>query len=144
MPESKTAKIYKIYSDNCDKVYVGATGRESLSQRLSEHRSRSRKVDYRCKSAEVIRSGDAKIALLEKCSYNNKGELHERELYYIKLLNVVNKNLPCPTMEERKERNRIINTTRVECECGSVIAKSYRKRHQETKKHMKWIANNKR
>jgi hypothetical protein len=79
-------KIYKIVSDQTDKVYIGSTAEKTLSLRMSKHRS-----DYKgyCNGSRPYRTSfqllvfdDAQIILVEKFSCNSKDELHAREEYW--------------------------------------------------------------
>ncbi len=93
-------KIYKIVSSQTNKVYVGATCKRQLCERMAEHRlhykqfiSGKRKTMYTSK--ELLQYGDAEIVLLENCHCNTKDELNAREQHYVNTLpNVVNKNNP--------------------------------------------------
>lgn len=107
----KNGKIYKIESHLGDKVYIGSTTKKYLSQRFSQHRS-----GYsRWKSGDKISHLTAfdmfdeyglehcDIVLVENFSCNSKDELHAREAYHIKLMNCVNKNIPCRSVKEWRE-----------------------------------------
>jgi hypothetical protein len=49
---------------------------------------------------EIMAFGDSYIELLEMFSCNNRNELHQREGYYIRSLNCVNKVVPCRTKKQ--------------------------------------------
>jgi len=90
MSENKyeKGKIYKIVSDQTEKIYIGSTC-NTLSARLSGHRN-----DYKSylqqkqrytTSFELIKLGDAKIILIEKYPCNDKDELRQREEHWRQL-----------------------------------------------------------
>jgi hypothetical protein len=73
---------------------------------------------------EILAFGDSYIELLEMFSCNNRNELHQREGYYIRSLNCVNKVVPCRTkkqyridnkdkISERKKQYRIDNKDKI-------------------------------
>ena len=92
------AKIYKIWSTQGDKIYVGATCKEYLSQRMVAHRG-----DYnKWKSGkhgkissfilfEEYGLENCFIELLEAKECNSKDELLQLEGKYIRELECVNK-----------------------------------------------------
>ena len=87
-------QYYKITSPNTDRVYVGATTRDYLPQRLCEHVYNVGKENRsRMTSEEVIRAGDAKIELIEKTEYVSKELKRKREEELIAEHNCVNKLL---------------------------------------------------
>jgi hypothetical protein len=92
MSNYQLGKIYKITSDQTDKIYVGSTTRVRLSERMSEHRRDSIKENRAGKnvsSKEIMKYGDAKIILIETYPCNSKDELNAREQYYIELYKTV-------------------------------------------------------
>ncbi len=87
-------KIYKIVSNQTDKVYYGSTC-SPLFKRLYQH-----KVNYKsyqngkyCNttSFEIVKYDDCEIILVEKFPCESKEELYARERYYIENNNCVNK-----------------------------------------------------
>lgn len=103
MPNYQNGKIYKIYSYENDDVYYGSTC-EELSQRMARHRSclKSYKKDYKhyMTSFKILEFESAKIELVENYSCNSKEELLQREGYYIKTYDCVNKNIAGRTKKE--------------------------------------------
>jgi hypothetical protein len=80
-------KIYKIKSQNTDKIYIGSTCEPALSRRLAQHCN-----DYRnwkngkhsyVSSFEILEAGDYDIILLEAVPCDSKDALHARENWYI-------------------------------------------------------------
>lgn len=97
-----TVNIYKITSSFTDKVYIGQT-KQTLRKRFTDHKWQD------CSSKELLKFCDAKIELLEECSYETR---KERELHYINLYGdlAVNKVKPTRTKKEWYEDNKeVIN-----------------------------------
>ena len=97
--------IYKIYSDNCKEIYIGSTRQKYLSSRWASHNHKYKehlenRYNY-VSSFEIIKHGDAKIALLEIYYFNDRKELFQREGYY---------------------QNELNNQTNVQVVCNRLIA----------------------
>lgn len=82
MPAYQQGKIYKIISDQTEKIYIGSTTKKLLCQRMANHRDKARKKTH-CTSKEIIDYGDAKIILIELFPCASLDELHAREQYHI-------------------------------------------------------------
>jgi hypothetical protein len=82
-------KIYKIVSPHTDKIYIGSTTKQYLSQRLAKHKSNfnnwQRDKGEKIYSFELIELGDVEIILLESYPCNSKDELTSRERYWYDL-----------------------------------------------------------
>ncbi len=124
MSKYQNSKIYKIYSDLGDKVYIGCTTKQYLSQRMAKH-----KYDYTYYKKKREESGFAfvtsyiifdeygvnncKIELLEVYPCNSIDEIRKREAHYIKTIpNINNYHNWTPERTEehkmkRKERKRL-------------------------------------
>ena len=101
----KNGKIYKIVSDNANKIYIGSTT-QKLCKRIGEHRSNYKhfqegKTNF-VTSLEIIKLGNYCIVLIENFPCDNKEQLHARERYYIEL----NKNI-CVNNYRREQINNI-------------------------------------
>lgn len=113
-------KIYKIVSNQTDKVYVGSTTKKYLSQRIDEHRSRfrawKRNTYHYVTSFDIIQYDDAEIILIENAECKSKDELHARERHWIDQLDCVNKNIPGRGRKEyikeycKKNREKLCQT----------------------------------
>lgn len=161
-----TAKIYKIVSDQTEKVYIGSTTKKYLKQRLSGH-----KADYKrwqngkkdnITSFEIIKYDDCHIVLIENFPCNDINELRSRERYWIENTeNCVNKHIPGRTKQEYKKKYREENKEKIqqlnkqyreqnkekinkecECECGSKYIFRNKTRHFKSKKHQEFITKN--
>jgi hypothetical protein len=112
-------KIYKIVSDNTNKIYIGSTCNE-LYKRLSGHKrdliSYNKGQRRYVTSFELLKYDDAQIILIENYSCKDKNELRARERYYYDL----NKDIVCnkykPIYHENEEND---------------IAKKYREENKE-------------
>ena len=82
MPNYQLGKIYKIISDQTEKIYIGSTTKKYLSDRMSQHRW-DYKIGKNKSSKKIIRYDDAKIILIEKYPCGSIEELHAREQYWI-------------------------------------------------------------
>jgi hypothetical protein len=156
--------IYKIHSDNGDKVYIGSTRKKYLCARWSDHRSKYRTGKGRhCASYDLFNEygmDNCKIQLLEEC---DEGLRYERERHWItetpNCINIVkNTNL---TKEEKKAyhtewrkkwmeekvdeykekshksylKQKPMMSVKVMCECGIEYTQAHYKRHIETIRH---------
>ena len=109
MSRYQKGKIYKIVSENTDKVYYGSTC-NTLSKRLSKHKSNYKSYlngkGSLTTSFNVIEHGNAKIYLVEEFPCNNKMELLKRERYHIEQNECVNKLIPSRSKKECDRDNR--------------------------------------
>jgi len=144
----KNGKIYRAVSSN-NKQYIGSTT-QTLTKRLSTH-----KKDYkrwvagtkRCGSIRELYNDESevKIFLIEDYPCERKEQLEARERYWIENIEggCVNKYIPTRSITEyaplAKERDRERGKILKECECGSQVRQYSIKRHQTSKKHIKWI-----
>ena len=101
MNRYQNSKIYKIYSDLGDKVYIGCTTKQYLSQRMAKH-----KYDYTYYKKKREDTGFAfvysylmfdeygvdncKIELLESYPCNSIDEIRKREAHYIQTVPNIN------------------------------------------------------
>lgn len=108
-------KIYKIESHLGDKVYVGSTTKEYLSQRMASHRKsynqwkQGKTFTKKTTSFELFDeygSENCIITLIELCPCKCKDELSAYEAYYIRTLKSVNKCIPLRSKQEYNEENK--------------------------------------
>lgn len=123
MPNYENGRIYKLVSDETDKVYVGSCT-VRLSSRFSFHRTATKN---KCMSKEIVMYDDVRCVLVENYPCKTKEELHAREYYWIKKLkeegaNVINKSMPT---RSKKEYDRDNPDKKKACE------KRYREKHKE-------------
>src|SRR5438445_9219955 len=101
----QNGKIYKIVSEQTDKVYIGSTI-DPLTTRLTCHKSgykrwKNEKRGFTA-SFDIVKYGDAKIMLLESYPCRNKDELREQEQVWLdKTPNYVNQ-------QKAHSRNKIV------------------------------------
>ena len=159
MVNYQNGKIYKIESYEGNKIYIGATTKQYLSQRFVKHRS-----DYNYwKSGNMSVSKlnsfnlfdeygleNCFITLIESFPCKSKDELYARESYYIKSIVCVNKTVPTRTKKEYYNDNSgkiktkaleryYDNNFKITCDCGSVVTNCKKTRHYKTKKHQEYL-----
>lgn len=103
-------KIYKLVSNHTDKIYVGSTCKEYLSQRLAKHKNNYKEWIKNEKkyisSFELFELGDVEIVLLESVNCETKDELFKKEREYIeKYKDIIVNNIlrPITTKEDKIE-----------------------------------------
>ena len=155
------SKVYKIWSPQGNKIYIGSTTKQYLSQRIDKHRECYRQ--WKKTSLRFITSfsifdeygvNNCFIELLEAKECNSKDELRKIEGKYIRELECVNKIVAGRTRKEHYEANRdyIIDygnkyrdknkellSEKCKCECGSKYRFSNKSYHFKTIKHCKYI-----
>ena len=101
MTNYQNTKIYKIESHLGDKIYIGSTAKEYLSQRFQQHKSSYKRwkngLGSKITSYEIFDLygiDNCSIVLLEANPCNSKDELNARESFYIRNMNCVNKVIP--------------------------------------------------
>lgn len=110
MSDYNNTKIYKIYSHLGPQIYIGATTKLYLSQRMSKHRS-----DYKVWKRDNKRShissyilfelygvDNCVIELIEAKACKSKDELSQLEGHYVRTLECVNRYRPAVTVAETK------------------------------------------
>lgn len=101
--------IYKIISDNCEKVYIGIT-KKDIEKRLKEHVccyelfNTNKKYNFTT-SFNIIKHGNYKIELIESFIPKDNQDKKEREAYYIKSHNSVNIRIENRTQKEWTAQN---------------------------------------
>jgi hypothetical protein len=107
MTNYQKTKIYKIESHLGDKIYVGSTAKEYLSQRFQQHKNDYKK--WKETKLKKITSFDifeeygvenCNIVLIEEYPCTSKDSKNAREGHYIKTLNCVNKRIEGRTREQ--------------------------------------------
>jgi len=129
MVNYQNGKIYKIESHIGNKIYIGSTTKQYLSQRMDKHRSNYKywQANKKCflTSFNVFEEygvENCNIILIESFPCNSKDELLAREAHFIKTLNCENKVVPQQTASEYYENNK---------EKMNSISKKYYSEHQE-------------
>ena len=107
------SKVYKIWSTQGDKIYVGSTNKQYLSQRMDKHRSDYKRwKDGKCRSITSFKLFDEYglencfIELIEAKECNSKDELLQLEGKYIRELECVNRFITGRTTKEWREDNK--------------------------------------
>ena len=100
--------IYKISSQNSNQCYIGIT-KKDIEKRLKEHVAcyelfKNEKTSF-ITSFEIIKNGDYKIELIESFIPKTTQEKKDKEAYYIKTNNSVNKRIENRTQAEWTAQN---------------------------------------
>ena len=199
-------KIYKIYSQSFEKVYIGSTTKLLLERFLNHKRDYKQytKGKYHfVTSFHILQYDDANIELIEEVHFEDKTDLIRRERYHIENSDCVNKRVEGRTKKEYHEQNRektleymkeyyqenkekiseqqkeykqanrerILEQAKqyhqqnrerisekdkkyydqnkeriserrkekINCSCGSVVRKQHIRRHETSKKHLKYL-----
>ena len=147
MVNYKNGKIYKIVSDQTEKVYIGSTT-QPLYKRFYSHKERYERYlvnkHHYVTSFDIIQFNDAKAILLEHYPCETKEELEAREYEIMKQHdnNKVNKIHPTRTRQEYNELNKekiayqkkISNAKLYEANKDIMLAK--KKQYYETNKEI--------
>ena len=113
MVNYSNSKVYKIWSTQGDKIYVGSTTKQYLSQRMDSHRSKYK--SYKENKYHFITSflifeeyelDNCYIELLEAKECRSKDELIQLEGKFIRELNCVNKRVEGRTKQEYYQDNK--------------------------------------
>lgn len=108
----QNGKIYKLISNQTNKVYVGSTCTPRLSTRIAGHRNsyikwKNNKGRY-VTSFELLKYDDCKIVLIENFPCQTKDELRAKEQHWItKTKNTVNKRRAHRTKKDISEDAKI-------------------------------------
>ena len=107
------SKVYKIWSPNGDKIYVGSTTKQYLSQRMTAHRKDYNlwKIGKCCLTTSYLLFDEygldnCFIELLEAKTFTSKDELSQLEGKYIRELKCVNKHIIGRDKKEYYEDNK--------------------------------------
>ena len=125
-------KIYKIESHLGDKIYVGSTAKEYLSQRFQQHKVQYKRwkngVGVKYTSFELFDEYGLEycsIVLIEACLCNSKDEKNAKEGHYIKTLDCVNKVVVGRTREETQKAYH-------QSDKGKIVKKEAAKKYQQS------------
>jgi len=101
----QTGKIYKIVSQNTDKIYIGSTI-QALDLRMKQHYhsvKTNQNGNARKMTSQEVLDSSSSIVLIENFPCNSKSELETRERYWIEqnLDCCVNEKVPTCSAKER-------------------------------------------
>jgi hypothetical protein len=129
MPNYQKGKVYRLYSFETDDEYFGSTI-EPLCERFAKHRYNYKKYKngeyHYCTAFEILKYDSVKIELVEIYPCNSKEELLQREGFYIRNNNCVNKCVAGRTAKEYRE----VHKEKMK-EYQKEYQKEYRKRKKE-------------
>ena len=127
-----TGFIYMIKNDE-GQIYIGATQRKKLSQRMAENRYNKLKENRSNFSSSIVLDGtNPKIIEVDSFENLTKAELSQLERHYI-----VDIYPDCVNKIKPKEINQYYH-----CDCGSIIVQKSKSRHMRSKKHINHINHN--
>jgi hypothetical protein len=158
--------IYKLVCNdlNIKECYIGHT--TNWKQRKSNHKQSVENIthkEYNLKKSKFIRENGGwsnwSMIQIELYPCNNKQEAGARERYWFELLGAkLNTNFPSRSQKEydechkeakrnydiiyrqqTMEKYKIRNSTKYECECGSLSTISNKMRHLKSLKHCQYI-----
>tara|TARA_R110002126_G_C10133603_1_gene469804 strand:+ start:77 stop:556 length:480 start_codon:yes stop_codon:yes gene_type:complete len=156
MLKYQKGKIYKIISNNTDKVYYGSTV-SLLCRRKAQHNYDFKNNLNFLSCREIINNEHWDLVLVEDYPCEKKEQLLMRERYYIENNDCINKTNPIISKEERKiyenkynKKNREKQKAKqhiyypkrnekITCECGSVISRTHKSRHLKSLKHNDYL-----
>jgi hypothetical protein len=106
MPDYSNGKVYKLVSNQTDKVYIGCTT-QPLCERKAGHKANFKLYQlgryHYVTSFDLVKLDDVDIVLLENVKCQNKEELHARQRFWIESTECVNKIIPSRKMKEYRE-----------------------------------------
>ena len=102
-------KVYKIYSQKSNEVYIGSTTK-LLLQRFLQHKKNYKSYNkgkyHFVTSFHILEYDDANIELIEEVQFDDKKELIKRERFHIEQNDCVNKRVEGRTRKEYREDNK--------------------------------------
>lgn len=126
--------IYKLYNEYG--TYYGSTI-QSLKERLRGHKKDAKTKN---KSSKILFQNGCipKIELIEEVDFDDIKELWDKEAYYIRNLECVNKNIPNRTKKERGKAYRDNNKDKIKLynEKNKEYIKQWKKDYYETNKQI--------
>ena len=99
MPDYTKSKIYKIVGED-GSTYYGSTTEKYINNRLAKHRFTT-STAY----TKIMSQMEFTIEIIEEFPCSSKQELEDREAYYIRNYECVNKNIPNRTPNEYRIDN---------------------------------------
>jgi len=138
MVNYNNGKIYKIESHLGDKVYIGSTTKEYLSQRMTAHRTDYEQwlngKNLRITSFDIFQEyglENCQITLLESFPCKCRDELHARESFFIRSMDCVNRITLGRTQKEYYEDNKteILKRTKENYQANKEHIQTYKKQY---------------
>ena len=99
---SKVGYIYKIKDNTNGDVYYGSTT-QTVSRRITSHRSYYKAGRTKCSSSCILKNGDWSYFTVEKFEYDEKFQLRNREQTFIDNNECVNKVRAYCSVEFREQ-----------------------------------------
>jgi len=126
---NKTGYIYSLTCSNPNLIYYGSTTKP-LNDRLSGHKNNF-KNNKQVSSKILFEWGNVKINMIEEINFEDKKELLDREAYYIKNLECVNKKIPNRTDKQYYSDNK----DKIKQKIKKYYEKNKEKKQQQNKKY---------
>lgn len=135
---TNVARVYKLVGNN--KCYVGQSKEKYFCQRIRNHKAQYKRWlngDQKyCTSFQCLSDASAKFTILEQILYSGrwqentqlKKNLANKEEYWRKKLNAVNKNTPGRQKPERDQTSYV-------CLCGQKLKYSSKWGHLNSQTH---------
>jgi hypothetical protein len=153
MTNYQKGKIYKIVSNQTNKVYIGSTTIR-LCERLNQHNNEKKKVQNnitspKCSAHQITIYPDAKLELIELYPCASRAELREREQYWIDQTdNCINikkayVGLDRKAYKQEYDRQRQQSALPIDCVCGGKYKLRRKNEHESTKLHKMYLNNKK-
>ena len=143
MNKFANGKIYMITCKTTDKCYIGSTV-TSLKRRLINHEESHATylsgLSTYITAYSVLQGKNYHIELLQKYNCSSRCELDQKEGFFIKTLQCVNKHIPYEGIKEgyvADYTDRVVQR-RFTCDCGSKYTMHHKLRHFKSKKHQKF------
>lgn len=137
MTDYQNGKIYRLTGG--DKVYYGSTV-TPLYKRFKGHK-RDFKTNRKPSTSKILfEEGEVRIELVENYPCNSVIELREREAYYIKNFDCVNRCVPNRTSKDwRKDNIDYRQLNKLNCKCGGRYTEQNKTNHFNTEKHKNYF-----
>ena len=139
-------KIYKIYSERSNDIYIGSTC-ATLEKRFSTHLSHFKYKSNNLSVHKILEQGECIIELIEDYPCDSRKELERREGWYQLTMDCINKNIAGRTPKEYQTDNKeklkpkpkpkIDKGKRIKCECGTYYYEINKEKHFKSTTHIK-------
>ena len=120
-----SVSIYRIYSDKGELQYYGSTT-QKINRRFSHHKGGFNRNINKCTSIKLFQEYGVENCYVELVEEVTEELRKEREAYYIKTFECVNKTIPARTLQEYRKEYQEKNK-----EKNAEYQKEYREKNKE-------------